>query len=1324
MKKIIGNIAILFLIGITILGYVKILGKTISNAGETSEENTNVENVKYSVYVKAQETNNYISERQTLVINIKVKNQGVLRDAKINIENPNFNIVETETSNQYIKGINYENSEIELNDIMNSNETTIELPIEFKKVDTFSEDYFSKEIPIKLEGIYIYGKDEKVEAERKIQLNWTEEPSTAFMQDIEKYIDLKNGKILVQQKICTAVQNNILPRKTETIKTKVPELEGTYPKEVVVISNGTKLKEEKINYNQQDGTLEIHNNKEQNEKGEIEWEGLVNEYNVVYMYETGKEAKPTTFELVTSIEYELYTKQEIKTNEETNQIETGIKGNVVEVTKQATNDLYKGYMYANTTDETTFEEKNTIKISKASEAEEIEISNPNEVFVDQDNNEYQATQSITYKSTMINKKDLEKIFGQKYEIKILNRENTQIATISNSTESDEEGNITINYDTELDYIKILTTHPETEGNITIQNTRAIKGNTGYTKEQLKTFNKLVLKSNVLNKGNYSENQTEIALEDTVIEAKMEINKTNLVAKKENEDVQILMTLLSNSNKYDLCKNPVIDITLPQELDMEVKNTELLNYEEEVKITKVEKIDREDGRKTIRLNLEGEQASFASGYAEGIKIALMGNVNVANVDETKEEKVELQYTNENSSNKQFVYEEPITIIAIPKEKTENNVEEVRYTENFVIDENQQKVSVELKERSGGEDLEKGKEVYEGQGVVYTAKIKNEGEENVNNVYVKAVNENAIYIDYVTKDRQYINGIHKGTMLEEIPDLKEKEFKIECIEPGETVEISYQIMVKEVEADTEKLTNELEIKSDEIETQIYKAEERKIKQGKMKIRIQADNPEESQILSKTQLHISIDLKNITDEKIEEAILEVPLEDKYTFDETRFIILSEKCEYIGYENNVLKLKIKNLEAQEELSIPIGVCASGFDKEIMEKTLTLCCYAYVGDEKYMSNEMYRKVKQGETTITAVQSTTCNKDIIETGDEFTINLTIKNVGYIDADISILDMVPDGLEIQKITINKDNEIKEIENYNNLITENLKIESGETVSININILVDTSKIEGETVSNYAQISGMLIDTKSNEITFKVKKEQKPTEPIIPTDPAEPTDPSDNPNIDDNNNTNNNKQDKEKFDLKLEKYISSVTIQNEKQNKKIQYKNQKLVKVEIPAKQIENTNIIIEYQIKVTNEGKVAGYANEIVDYIPKDLKFDAKSNPLWHQDNAGNIYCNDLENKIINPGESKTITVKLSKAMNGNNVGTTKNIAEISKATNEQSINDIDSTPKNKIEGEDDMGIAEIIISINTGKWIKYIILAITTIIIIAGGIYIINKKVL
>lgn len=308
MKKAIKKATICSLIILLLSTHIVILGETIANALEAYNENTNIANVKYNVYLETEDGNKEyekqvnISERQTLVLNVYVKDQGILNDAKINIENSNFNIVEEEIENEYIKHIDAQNNEIELNSIVYSNEATIKVPIEFKKTSRFTADYFEKEISVTLTGTYVNEVEETVNSERKVKLNWTEEPEIAFIQNIDKYMTLGNGEILLQQSICTAVQDNILPRQAEIIRTKVQEIEGVYPKEVIVVANGAKLEEDKIRYDEQNGDLEIINSKPLNENGEIEWEGFINEYNVIYIYEVEETAKARTFELQTSVE--------------------------------------------------------------------------------------------------------------------------------------------------------------------------------------------------------------------------------------------------------------------------------------------------------------------------------------------------------------------------------------------------------------------------------------------------------------------------------------------------------------------------------------------------------------------------------------------------------------------------------------------------------------------------------------------------------------------------------------------------------------------------------------------------------------------------------------------------------------------------------------------------------------------------------------------------------------------------------------------------------------------------------------------------------------
>ena len=198
----------------------------------------------------------------------------------------------------------------------------------------------------------------------------------------------------------------------------------------------------------------------------------------------------------------------------------------------------------------------------------------------------------------------------------------------------------------------------------------------------------------------------------------------------------------------------------------------------------------------------------------------------------------------------------------------------------------------------------------------------------------------------------------------------------------------------------------------------------------------------------------------------------------------------------------------------------------------------------------------------------------------------------------------------------------------------------------------------------------------------------------------------------------------FDMKLDKYINKVIIQTNKSTTVKQFDRSQLAKIELDSKTLANTTIVVEYKILVTNEGEIPGYANEIVDIMPKDLTFNSELKLNWVQSTDQNLYSRELANQIINPGETKEITLTLTKKMTANNTGTSINTAEINKASNSSEIADKDSTPGNRRTGEDDISTANLIISIKTGGVVEYTILFIVIAIIIILGVYIIKTKVL
>lgn len=190
---------------------------------------------------------------------------------------------------------------------------------------------------------------------------------------------------------------------------------------------------------------------------------------------------------------------------------------------------------------------------------------------------------------------------------------------------------------------------------------------------------------------------------------------------------------------------------------------------------------------------------------------------------------------------------------------------------------------------------------------------------------------------------------------------------------------------------------------------------------------------------------------------------------------------------------------------------------------------------------------------------------------------------------------------------------------------------------------------------------------------------------------------------------------KFDFKIDKYVSKITVSNSKGTKEYTYNNSKLAKVEIDRKQIENTTINVEYSIVITNDGELDGYVNEILDNKPEALSFSNSGNEEWKVASTNNLKNTSLTGTKIAPGESKTVKLVLTKKMTNSSAGTVKNTVQLSSVTNLDNIEDMDKT-NNTSE-------ASVIISVKTGlvKGISIGMIIIVLAVILAYCIK--NKKI-
>ena len=199
----------------------------------------------------------------------------------------------------------------------------------------------------------------------------------------------------------------------------------------------------------------------------------------------------------------------------------------------------------------------------------------------------------------------------------------------------------------------------------------------------------------------------------------------------------------------------------------------------------------------------------------------------------------------------------------------------------------------------------------------------------------------------------------------------------------------------------------------------------------------------------------------------------------------------------------------------------------------------------------------------------------------------------------------------------------------------------------------------------------------------------------------------------------------FDLALQKDLVKIIITEDGTTREISVASTDgLQKVEIHRKKLNSTTVKFVYNITVKNEGEIAGYATEVTDYIPEGLEFIPEENSQWTQASSNVITTNALANTRLEPGQTASVQVVLKWINDENNMGIKNNIAEISKDDNDSDTPDIDSTPNNRVETEDDIDNAEVMLSISTGKAPTYIGLTTIVLAILTTGIVLIKKYVL
>ncbi|MBQ7411009.1 MAG: Cys-Gln thioester bond-forming surface protein [Clostridia bacterium] len=396
------------------------------------------------------------------------------------------------------------------------------------------------------------------------------------------------------------------------------------------------------------------------------------------------------------------------------------------------------------------------------------------------------------------------------------------------------------------------------------------------------------------------------------------------------------------------------------------------------------------------------------------------------------------------------------------------------------------------------------------------------------------------------------------------------------------------------------------------------------------------------------------------------------------------------------------------------------------------------VNNDKVTGREPKVTVTDGKIQY-SVENGATDPLYVENGDLITYTIRVYNEGNISGYAKeISDNLPKGLEFVK-----DNETNKKYGWKLYDKDgNVTTDLDAAVSVKTEYL---SKEEAEDrkddclLDAFDKATSKSPDYEDIQIVFKVV-ENKATDKAQRTikNVAEITDDEDENGdpIDDVDSTPDNNKDGEDdiddesvyvkyFDLSLQKDLVKIIITENGTTREIPVSSTDgLQKVEIHRKRIDTTTVKFVYNITVKNEGEIAGYATEITDYIPEGLEFIAEENTQWTKVSDKKITTNALEKTKLQPGETASVQVVLKWVNDENNFDKKVNKAEISEDKNDSNTPDIDSTPDNQKDGEDDIDTAEVILSISTGTAPTYIWLALTVLAIMATGIALIKKYVL
>ena len=372
------------------------------------------------------------------------------------------------------------------------------------------------------------------------------------------------------------------------------------------------------------------------------------------------------------------------------------------------------------------------------------------------------------------------------------------------------------------------------------------------------------------------------------------------------------------------------------------------------------------------------------------------------------------------------------------------------------------------------------------------------------------------------------------------------------------------------------------------------------------------------------------------------------------------------------------------------------------------------VNDQEITNREPQVDTSKFGTIVDGKEVTTCTYNHtkepvrVEHNDIVTYTIRIYNEGTVDGYAAVVkDDLPEGIVyLPEDSTNKEyrwkmydsdgNETDDVTKAAFVTTDYLSKEQEKTKGSNLLKAFDKDNMDAPDYRDVKIAFRVTMPNTSDRIVINKAQISKHTD-------SDGKEPKDTDSVPDKWNDGEDDQDIEKiyvkyFDLALRKWVTQAIVIEDGQEKvmdtghKAEDDPESVVKVEINKKRLT-----FYYHFKDIYEFVKAFLEDEIT---------------------------NALKDTLLQPGEQGFVDVLLTWENDENNMGVMTNVAEISEDKNDSDTPDIDSTPNNKKDGEDDIDDAPVALTVNAGKAPTYFAMIAGVLSIIGTGAILIKKFVI